>query len=457
MFYLPVKSVLYWCSTCNIPLLGRTCGCGGEGKRIDLLKPYDVRPALKSDMALVGSLLEGQFGCHEIPALLLFNKSGGLDRNDLIIANGEKFGWLSFDPCTKQYRYDPSFEALPFLISRIREGVVDITDALLKETKLQGKRIGGKRLRVKSDIPEGGVVIKAGDLWGVGQLKGGYVRIKQIGKVKPIDYPESGWDVAVARNVWHLKNIERTAVRFIKQQTKGKACVNISYSGGKDSTAALELARRAGVNTAYFVDTGMEFPETLEFVESQDIQIRIGGGDFWEKVKKIGPPRKDNRWCCEHLKLQPVKDWLRGKGECVTVQGNRWYESFARAGLPEVSRNPFNPSQLNISPIRNWRALEVFLYIWWRNLPYNPLYDMGLERVGCWMCPAMLESEFDHLAKLHPDLHKKWMKFLQDWFGSEVNSKYLKCGMWRWETLPSKMRELASERKIRIPKSSKKT
>jgi len=448
----PVKSVLYWCPECNVPLLGRTCRCGREGSGIPLLKPYDVRPALKADMDILHSILASRFGCTDIPNVILFNKTGGLDRNDLVIANGARFGWLTFDPCAKEFRFDPSFEALPFLVQKIRKGIVDVTDQLAKDSALRGKRIGGKRLKVKSSLPDGGVVIRAGSLWGIGQLKEGYVRIKQIGKVVPCEYPESDWDIAVARNSQALKNLERNAVRFIRQHTSNKPCANISFSGGKDSTAVLELARRAGVETAYFVDTGMEFPETLEFVDRLDIPIRLHGRDFWKKAGEAGPPRKDNRWCCEHLKLKPVKDWLSETGECVTVQGNRWYESFVRAGLPAVSKNPFNPSQLNISPIRNWRALEVFLYIWWRNLPYNPLYEMGLERVGCWMCPAMLESEFDRVKELHPDLYRRWMKFLREWFSKKTDDRYITCGLWRWESLPPKMRELAAERKIRIPK-----
>jgi tRNA (Thr-GGU) A37 N-methylase len=42
----PRLIVLYWCDRCNVPLIGRTCACGAEGREIELLQPYDVRPAL---------------------------------------------------------------------------------------------------------------------------------------------------------------------------------------------------------------------------------------------------------------------------------------------------------------------------------------------------------------------------------------------------------------------------
>jgi len=65
----------------------------------------------------------------------------------------------------------------------------------------------------------------------------------------------------------------------------------------------MELARRAGFENAFFVDTGMEFPETLEFVRSLGIRNVLHAKDFWREIEKNGPPHKDDRWCCERQKL----------------------------------------------------------------------------------------------------------------------------------------------------------
>jgi len=194
-----------------------------------------------------------------------------------------------------------------------------------------------------------------------------------------------------------------------------RPCVNVSFSGGKDSTAVLHLARKAGVEKAFFIDTGIELPETVEFVVSEGVEIIRKGGDFFQAVEKAGPPGKDHRWCCKLLKLHPLKIYLAGIGPCVTIQGNRWYESWNRADLDETSQNPANPLQLNISPIRNWRALEVYLYLWWQKAPMNPLYEKGLERIGCYLCPAVLESEYEGLREMHPELTDRWDEFLIRW------------------------------------------
>ncbi len=119
-----VKKTLYWCDHCNVPLIGRSCGCGAEGRAISLLQPYDVRPALAADRELIRSLVHGQFGTVPLPKIILLNKTGGLDRADLVIMHGDRFGWLTFDPVSRQFSLDIAPEALPYLIPHATRGIV---------------------------------------------------------------------------------------------------------------------------------------------------------------------------------------------------------------------------------------------------------------------------------------------------------------------------------------------
>ena len=169
------------------------------------------------------------------------------------------------------------------------------------------------------------------------------------------------------------------------------------------------------------------------------------------RQRKAGPPGKDNRWCCKLLKLRPLRLHLAEVGPCVTVQGNRWYESWNRASLEETSQNPANPLQLNISPIRNWRALEVFLYLWWQKAEINPLYERGIERIGCYVCPSMLESEYQDLRAMHPDYARRWDAFLSAYAKKRgLPDAFHRWGLWRWKALPPKMRELCRDRGIPV-------
>ena len=443
----PVKKILYWCENCNIPLIAKSCACGKEGKRIELLQPYDVRPALAWDMALIRKLVHERFGPVPLANILLFNKTGGADRADMVIMNGERLGLLSFDPAGRKFSLDIYPEALPFLIQHAKKGVVSF-DELVGETG-EKVRIGGKKFPLKTPVPDGTVIVKYRNRYGTGMVRDGQIRVKEIAAVTPRSVANPGWEEAIEKNRYHLKNLERHAIRTIKQHIGDRPTANVSFSGGKDSTAVLHIARKAGVNKAFFIDTGIELPETIAFVESEGVEIIRRAGDFWSAAEKAGPPGKDNRWCCKLLKLHPLKLYLADVGPCVTIQGNRWYESWNRAGLDETSQNPANPLQLNISPIRNWRALEVFLYLWWQKAAMNPLYEKGLERIGCFLCPAMLESEYEELRVMHPEYARRWDSFIQSWAEKKgYPDAYCNWGLWRWRALPPKMRELCRDRGI---------
>jgi len=445
----PVKKVLYWCEECNVPLVAKTCACRKEGKRIELLQPYDVRPALTADAALIRRLITERFGTVPLQKILLLNKTGGADRADLVIMNGERLGWLTFDPVTRSFSLDIAPEALPFLIAHATRGIVDLD----RETSIRSEegRIGGKRLKLKTPVPDGTVIVKYKQRYGTGMVRDGSVKVRELIPVVPRTLPDPGWDLAVEKNKYHLKNLERNAIRLIKQHLHDRPTANVSFSGGKDSTAVLHIARKAGVTGAFFIDTGIEFPETLAFVRSQGVDIIQKAIDFWQAAEKAGPPGKDSRWCCKLLKLHPLKLYLADVGPCVTVQGNRWYESWNRAGLDETSQNPANPLQLNISPIRNWRALEVFLYLWWQDLPVNPLYDKGLERIGCYLCPAMLESEYEELKTIQPESAERWTAFLESWAAKKgYPDAFSSWGLWRWRALPPKMREICRQKGVEI-------
>ncbi|MEE1136434.1 MAG: aminotransferase class V-fold PLP-dependent enzyme [Methanocorpusculum sp.] len=438
---------LYWCPVCNIPLLAKTCACKTESIKIDLQQPYDVRPALKGDYELIRNLIQERFGEKvTLPNILVLNKAGGMDRNDLIIANGVRFAWLSFDQSRRRFSLDIEAEALPWLIGKADRGIVRLEDAAVSVPE---GRLGGKKIAVKPQAIEDGVVIvRYKSKYGTGILKGESLKIKELGAVEPAkQLPNPTWNDAVAKNAFHLKNMERTAVREIRQNLSLKPTINCSFSGGKDSTAVWHIAQKAGVEKAFFIDTGLEFPETIEFVKAQNVEFISKAGNFWQAVEKAGPPAKDHRWCCKLLKLNPLKVHLNETGECLTVQGNRWYESWNRAELEAVTQNPNNPLQLNISPIRSWRALDVFFYLWLKEVPYNPLYEMGYERIGCYLCPAMLEAEQENMHKTHPEMAKRWDDFLNRWAADRgLPEEFISWGLWRWKEFPPKMKELVREK-----------
>ena len=68
--------------------------------------------------------------------------------------------------------------------------------------------------------------------------------------------------------------------------------VHISFSGGKDSTVLLDIARRDYPNIqAVFFDTGLEYPEIREFVKSYDNVVWLKPKmNFRQVIEKYGYP-----------------------------------------------------------------------------------------------------------------------------------------------------------------------
>jgi len=81
-----------------------------------------------------------------------------------------------------------------------------------------------------------------------------------------------------------------------------------------------------------------------------------------------------------------------------------------------------------------------------RGLRYNPLYDRDFERIGCYLCPSCLASEWRNTERLHPDMYAEWESYLHKYAESKgLPPEYADVGFWRWKVLPPKMMLIANE------------
>lgn len=83
-----------------------------------------------------------------------------------------------------------------------------------------------------------------------------------------------------------------TQARIVDWYNHFDGNVYVSYSGGKDSTVLLHIARGLFPDIpAYFVNTGLEYPEIQKFVKSQDrVEILRPKMQFNEVISKYGYP-----------------------------------------------------------------------------------------------------------------------------------------------------------------------
>ena len=201
----------------------------------------------------------------------------------------------------------------------------------------------------------------------------------------------------------------------------------LAFSGGKDSVVCKALLDMSGCKyDAHYRVTSVDPPELVRFIKEEHPDVnrvipRYDDGKpitMWNLIpKKVMPPTRRVRYCCEYLKESG------GDGRMV-VTGVRWAESANRAknqGLVTVmgttstkdydsdafrqnkhgsvvlvndnedSRRMveqcYKRHKTTVNPIIDWEDDDVWEFIKGNKIPYCSLYDEGMDRLGCIGCP----------------------------------------------------------------------
>ena len=188
----------------------------------------------------------------------------------------------------------------------------------------------------------------------------------------------------------------------------------VGYSGGKDSTAVLQLVwlaltalpaeqRRKPVHVIS-TDTLVENPVVAAWVAhslavmaeaaaNQQLPIQPNrltptvGDSFWVNLIGRGypAPRHKFRWCTERLKIKPSNAFIRGvvraHGEAILVLGTRKAESSGRAHRMNalearrardlLSPNGALPNCLVYTPVENWSNDDVWTFLMQTTNPWG--------------------------------------------------------------------------------------
>lgn len=219
----------------------------------------------------------------------------------------------------------------------------------------------------------------------------------------------------IKKNLLLLSTIERTTKkRLYHYYSKNKNkfdCFRISFSGGKDSTVLLYLVKACIPSEnliVLFGDTGMEFPDTYNFIDNISKLCKQDNIPFYiarshlkaeESWKIFGPPSRILRWCCSVHKAAPLVLKMREimdhkKFYELVFVGVRRFESEARSHYTFLENNRKIQGQTTYNAILDWTSAEVWLYTFWKKLPVNNAYKYGNQRVGCLYCPMSLKTDY---------------------------------------------------------------
>jgi DNA sulfur modification protein DndC len=213
----------------------------------------------------------------------------------------------------------------------------------------------------------------------------------------------------------------------------------IGYSGGKDSTACVQLVwnaleslpRKSRTKPVHVIstDTMVENPVVAAWVsrsldKMRKLAVQTGvpidptplkpevADTFWVNLlgKGYPAPRHLFRWCTERLKIRPsnafISNIVRKHGEAILVLGTRKQESITRARtMAKHSRNQLRErltpnaslmGSLIYTPIEDWSNDDVWTYLtqvrnpW--DFPNEDLLGMYAGATEGGECPLVVDS-----------------------------------------------------------------
>ncbi|MEM1558241.1 MAG: phosphoadenosine phosphosulfate reductase family protein [Thermoproteota archaeon] len=449
---------LFWCKECNVPLLGEECNrCGSNAMEIRLPPYTDPRPAFQGDFEIIREAVVNCYGEDITDSIIAENRPTilislhFLDQAYEIIQDGVSIGKVFFDFYTLSWRFKPLAEGCLRLWENKGIGVRINSNGLSEGTVLSEKSF---QTAPGAFFP---LVDSNSNVIGLGESSEKGLVINRIWK--KIDRAEgcrSSLKDVLEANEHYLTREGSRACRFlIHLKQRFHRPVIVSYSGGKDSLVLLLITLKSEIEPVlFFNNTGLEMPETVKNVE--DVASKLGlklmvadaGRSFWDYFESFGPPARDYRWCCKVCKLIPTSRAFLSQGEVLSLVGQRRRESPERARSRNVWRNYWIKSALVASPINDWSMLQVWLYLILNNKTdlVNPLYFKGLDRIGCFMCPACRIAEFKIVEALHPDLWQSWENSLCRWASERnLHREWASHHLWRWLKPPGKMLRFIKE------------
>lgn len=247
------------------------------------------------------------------------------------------------------------------------------------------------------------------------------------------------WELAQKQSLPLDIKIRMTKMRMQQWYTLYNGDVYISFSGGKDSTVLLHIARQLYPDIpAVFCDTGLEYPELREFVKTIDnvtwlkpemnfrkvietygypvvsketsqkiYEVRHTHSEKLKRTRLYGEGHPSSkiaeRWkflidapfevshkCCEVMKKRPFRKYEKATGFHPIVATMAEESELRKQSWIKYGCNAFDMKRPMSRPMSFWTEYDVLKYLSTYEVPYCSVYgeivedeEQGLKTTGC--------------------------------------------------------------------------
>jgi phosphoadenosine phosphosulfate reductase len=163
---------------------------------------------------------------------------------------------------------------------------------------------------------------------------------------------------------------------------------------GVEGCCLIHMLAEVGPDVRIFnLDTGYQFPETLELRErirqryGIDVELVRPEQTVAEYEAEHGGPLYRHRpdQCCHDRKLVPLRKAVAGYEAWVSAIRR---DQTADRAVARVVQWDAKFCLVKVNPLLHWTRKDVWDFVLRHDVPYNPLHDRGYPSIGCWPCTA---------------------------------------------------------------------
>jgi phosphoadenosine phosphosulfate reductase len=151
------------------------------------------------------------------------------------------------------------------------------------------------------------------------------------------------------------------------------------------------------------LDTGYQFPETLELRERiktrYGIEVEFVRPEMTveEYEAEHGGPMYNlySDQCCHDRKIVPLQKAVVGYDAWISAIRRDQTSHRAAAGVVQWDAKF---ELVKVNPLLGWTKKEVWAFIVKQDVPYNPLHDRNYPSIGCWPCTQQVGEGEDERA-----------------------------------------------------------